>query len=153
MGRHLHIAVACVCSHDVVYDTCWQKWQWHHANDMRFCLLRGYSPSPSQKEAWKFWTLIPSFNKCCIHATGPGRKNSFNFFLKIPLGTWIQVLFLLLYTNPLSRQCVRLIDDECIVKHLHRKVWPHTSAWYSLHVEATRRNMILPDLPVRMPYR
>ncbi len=29
-----------------------------------------------------------------------------------------------------------------------RKVRPRTSAWYRLHVEATRRNLILPDLPV-----
>jgi hypothetical protein len=28
-----------------------------------------------------------------------------------------------------------------------RKVWPRTSAWYPLYVEATRRNLILPDLP------
>jgi hypothetical protein len=29
-----------------------------------------------------------------------------------------------------------------------RKVRPRTSAWYSLHVDATRQNMILPDRPV-----
>jgi hypothetical protein len=28
-----------------------------------------------------------------------------------------------------------------------RKVRPRTSAWYSLHVDATRQNVILPDLP------
>jgi hypothetical protein len=27
------------------------------------------------------------------------------------------------------------------------KVRPRTSAWYQLYVEATRRNLILPDLP------
>jgi hypothetical protein len=34
-----------------------------------------------------------------------------------------------------------------------RKVRPRTSAWYSLHVDATRHEMILPDLPdqCRMP--
>ena len=28
-----------------------------------------------------------------------------------------------------------------------RKARPRTSAWYYLYVEATRRNLILPDLP------
>ncbi len=31
---------------------------------------------------------------------------------------------------------------------LPRRVRPRTSAWYYLYVEATRRNLILPDLPV-----
>jgi hypothetical protein len=30
------------------------------------------------------------------------------------------------------------------------KVRTCTSAWYSLHVDATRQNMILPDLPVAL---
>ena len=30
---------------------------------------------------------------------------------------------------------------------LSRKVRPRTSAWYQLYVEATKRNLILPDLP------
>ncbi len=36
-----------------------------------------------------------------------------------------------------------LQSDECGTW----KVWPRTSAWSYLYVEATRRNLILPDLP------
>jgi hypothetical protein len=52
------------------------------------------------------------------------------------------------------------VQTECAEVQVHvqeitdctGKVRPRTSAWYQLHVEATRRNLILPDLPVPRYY-
>jgi hypothetical protein len=44
------------------------------------------------------------------------------------------------------------VTTVCVVstagyQYSNTKVRPRTSAWYSLHVDATRQNVILPDLP------
>ncbi len=59
------------------------------------------------------------------------------------------LLFTLSFTIAF-RSCNGILDAE---GHMPGKVRPRTSAWYYLCVEATRRNLILRDLPVESKTR
>ncbi len=47
---------------------------------------------------------------------------------------------------------LKLWSRDSYDEHASSKVLPRTWACYSLHVDATRQNMILPDLPEALPY-
>jgi hypothetical protein len=54
------------------------------------------------------------------------------------------------FTSSVPVRCSLAVLEYLVLRGTTWKVRPRTSSWYQLFVEATRRNLILPDLPGKL---